>query len=334
MNKKNVLVLGGGIAGISTSLELDNLGYKVFLLEKETRLGGKVTDFCCKATDKCALCGVCLATEKLHEIQKNSKITIHTGASLIDLKGSAMTFKSKIEVKGKIKELDISAVVIATGYKPFDARQKGHLGYKRYENIISGLDLEEMLRNKPDFLASDDFQNIAFIQCVGSRDPHIGHNYCSKVCCKYGIRLANRIKYRYPQKEITIYYMDIQKDGKGFYDQYEKALQQIKFINGIPVRVKINSENNKKINIICEDISNNMMVQKNYDLVVLSIGMDNPVTDKGLDKFIGIERDDAGFFRTRQEGIFLAGACQGPKNIVESIAHGREAALRVAEALR
>ena len=115
------------------------------------------------------------------------------------------------------KQLEVGAVVLAHGFMPFDARQKGQFGYGRYGNVLTGLDVERQMRSDHQFLKRyGEAREIAFIQCVGSRDEQIGHSYCSKVCCKYTLRIADVMRTQLPDAKVTVFCMDIQTTGKDF----------------------------------------------------------------------------------------------------------------------
>jgi heterodisulfide reductase subunit A2 len=150
--------------------------------------------------------------------------------------------------------LSVGAIIVATGFDVFDARRKGSLGYGRYPNVLSGLDLERIF-NREGYLRlptnGKEPRNIAFIQCIGSRDE--GHGYCSHVCCKYAMKLAGLIKYQSPGSQVTIFYIDLQTAGKGFAQFYEVYKENIRFVRGVPVEILQNASGELEVKF--EDIS-------------------------------------------------------------------------------
>jgi heterodisulfide reductase subunit A len=240
-------------------------------------------------------------------------------------------------------ELSVAAIIVATGFDVFDAKEKGALGYGRYPNVLTGLDLERMFHHEGSVkLPSNgkEPQNIAFIQCVGSRDEPIGNGYCSQVCCKYAMRFARLLKYHNPEAKVTIFYIDLQTAGKGFGEFYEECKETIRFVRGIPV--EIYEAPSGELEVRYENLSEGRVMWENFDLVVLSVGITPRRGSWDVARILGINLDDYGFFDARNplqstetnvDGIFLAGTCQGPKDIPESTAHGIQAASRATQAL-
>lgn len=239
------------------------------------------------------------------------------------------------------EEIEADAVIIATGFEPFDAGKVERLGYGRYDAVLTGLDLERLFRERgPEALStiSDgrDPQRIAFVQCVGSRDKTRG--YCSQVCCKYAVRFAAMIKSRNPSAEVKIFYIDLQSSGKGFAEFYEEHRDEIGFVRGVPVEV--GEAASGALEVRFEDISTGRVKREPFDLVVLSVGMVPRRESWELALKLGINLNEHGFFEatdaneTNVKGVFVAGACEGPKDIPDSITHGMAAAEKVMEVLR
>jgi heterodisulfide reductase subunit A len=334
------LVIGGGIAGIAAALGIAENGIAVSILEREEDIGGHGARLCCKATDVCRQCGACIVADKIEQVRANPNVSILTRAELVNLSGAAGAFDATI-VRDNSNELRmrISAVVVATGFAPFDARQKPELGYRTCANVLTGLELEEQIRRTGSIVRPSDGcrpANIAFVQCVGSRDPHIGNDYCSRVCCKYALRMASMLQTRIPDLDVTVFYMDVQVGGKGFYDFYQSCRNTMRFVRAIPVGVLENGSGS--VDVQYEDTARGRVVKEPFDMVVLSVGM-VPAADAGtLAAMLGIGTNGSRFFAGRDatetnltnvDGIVLAGACQGPKDIEGSIAHAQAAALRV-----
>ena len=245
------------------------------------------------------------------------------------------------DIKPEKQKLSVGAIIAATGFEVFNAREVGSLGYSRYPNVLTGLDLERIFQNQGALkLPSNgkEPQNIAFIQCVGSRNE--SHGYCSQVCCKYAMRFARLIQYQNPDAKVTIFYIDLQTAGKGFAEFYEECRESIRFIRGVPVEILETSSGELEVRF--ENISEGKVARETFDLVTLSVGIAPKKDSWDIAKILGINLGDYGFFDTRKplnsietnvEGIFLAGTCQGPKDIPDSIAHATAAAERATEVL-
>jgi len=245
-----------------------------------------------------------------------------------------------IDFRGRPKrqELSVNTIIVATGFEVFDAREIGSLGYGGCPNVLTGLDLERMFNSEGSLkLPSNgkEPRNIAFIQCVGSRNEE--HCYCSQVCCKYAMRFARLIKYQNPNAEVTIFYIDLQTAGKGFAEFYEECKESIRFIPGVPVEIL--EAHSGELEVKFENILEGKVNREVFDLVVLSVGMVPRKDFWDLAKILGINLGNEGFFDTKPldstetnvEGVFLAGTCQGPKDIPGSIAHGMAAAKKATE---
>jgi len=410
LENNHALVIGAGISGIASALELANGGLSVYLIEKEATIGGYAASFCCKATDVCTKCSVCLVPEKINEVVSHPRISILVNSIVTGISGENGNFRVEVfqksqyisperciacgicaevcptepkailsplaeavpysyslnetqclrlkgedcnlcrercptnaidfKSKPKRQELSVGTIIVATGFEVFDARETGSLGYSRYPNVLTGLDLERIFNREGSLkLPSNgkEPQKIAFVQCVGSRNE--SHCYCSQVCCKYAMRFARLIKYQNPNAEVTIFYIDLQTAGKGFDKFYEECKESIRFVRGVPVEIleAPSGELEMKFENILEGKGNREV----FDLVVLSVGMVPMKDSRDLARILGINIGDEGFFdakpfdstETNVEGIFLAGTCQGPKDICDSIAHGMTAAKRATEVL-
>ena len=344
MKHKNALVIGAGIAGITSALEIADRGITVHLVEKNPSIGGHVQGFCCKAVNNiCTKCGACLLNGKADRVKIHPNVKIYFGSNIFDVSKFKDKFSVQIKQKNKNNSLEIDAIVVATGFMPFDAKAKGRFGYGRIPYVFTGLDIEERFREKGEFNLLDKIpKQVAFIQCVGSRDPHLNKGYCSRVCCRYALRLAMMLREAFPEIKVDIFYMDIQSSGKEFnmlYDQC-KGDSKIEFIKSIPTRAQEIPET-KSVRVLYEDIAKAKLAERDYDLLVLSIGIMPSEDNQKIESLLGINTDEFGFFepansfstRTNVQGVFLSGTCEGPKSISESIQHAEKTALDVMEYL-
>jgi len=232
--------------------------------------------------------------------------------------------------------LEADAIVIATGFEPFDPNKKPTYRYCDYPNVISGLDMERIKRDHGALVRPSDGkppEKIAFIQCVGSRDERLGNLWCSRVCCPYALRSAQSVKNKSPEMDITIFYMDIQNTGKNFPVFYQACKSDFRFVRSIPVDIFPEPDDRLRLRVLDETAGETLM--ETFDLVVLSIGiMPNP-ENPAISELFGIELDADGFLAktdalnqtlTSHNGIFLAGTVSGPNTIAGSMAQAGQAA--------
>ena len=234
-------------------------------------------------------------------------------------------------------ELDVGTIIVATGYDPYDPSEKKEWSYEDSENVITGLELERYINAsgptqghvvKPS--DGEKPKSVAFIQCVGSRDEQINKPYCSRVCCMYAMKNAQLIKDHEPDTEVTIYYMDIRAFGKGFEEFYKRSQEKygIKFIRGRPATVLENPD--QSLTIRSEDTLLGKVTEFDYDMVVLSVGLQPPEGAETLRQTLGISKSADGFLMeahpklrpidTLTDGVYLAGVSQGPKDIPDAVA--------------
>ena len=247
--------------------------------------------------------------------------------------------------KPETVEIKVGAIIVATGYKIFDARRNTEYGYGRFKNVITTIELERLLSASGPTMGrllrpSDSTvpKRIAFIQCVGSRDERT-NKYCSRVCCMVSLKNAYAIKERYPDAEITIFYIDIRAFGR-MYEEFYRRVQEkgVRFIRG-KVGEVIENENGNLI-VSYESTLEGEIREEEFDLVVLSIGMEG---NRDLATKLGIGIGEDGFFEvahpklkpaeTNVRGIFLAGCASGPKDIQDSVASAGLAASKAAQLL-
>ena len=245
-----------------------------------------------------------------------------------------------LEEQPSEKAIEADAVVIATGFAPFDAAKEPQYGYGRLPNVVTAIELEETLRYAGEPLRPSDGRRagrIAFVQCVGSRERRTGNSYCSQVCCMYASRLASTIKANWPETDITIFYMDLQTFGKGFTEFIERSSEQITFIREMPGSIEREPSTGDLV-IKVEEKETNKVAERAFDVVVLSVGITPGPDTQKLAEMLDVEIDVHGFFKTadplnvaatKNSRVFLAGACQGPKDIADSIAQANSCAEKV-----
>ncbi|MFQ5836268.1 MAG: 4Fe-4S binding protein, partial [Candidatus Bathyarchaeia archaeon] len=247
-------------------------------------------------------------------------------------------------------ELEVGAIIVAIGYDPYDPTKDEEYGYGVYPNVITGLEMERLLSaagptggvvNRPSDLKEP--KRVAFVQCVGSRSLR-RNPYCSRVCCMYSVKHARQLKEKHPEMDVCVFYMDIRAFGKGFEEFYEQTAREYKakFIRG---RVSEIVEDSKTHNLIvrAEETILNRPMELEFDMVVLAIGLEAPTSTEKIREILRISRSPDNFLQeahpklrpvdTLSAGIFIAGACQGPKDIPDSVAQAKAAASSAAALL-
>lgn len=248
---------------------------------------------------------------------------------------------------------EVGAIIVATGYKlykidkkPDDSPIKGYgeYGYGKYKDVVDGLQFERIASasgpTSGEFKRPSDGKEpkkIVFIQCVGSRDESKGFSYCSKICCMYTAKHAMLYKHKVHDGEAYVFYMDIRSGGKMYDEFVRRAIEEdgVKYIRG---RVSKISEKDGKYIVKGEDTIAGMPVEIDADMVVLATAMIAQQDASELAQTIGIPYDKYGFYNEAHPklrpiesttgGVFLAGACQSPKDIPESVAMASAAAAK------
>ena len=243
--------------------------------------------------------------------------------------------------RDKEMDLDVGAVVLATGFDLYDPGAKSEYGYKRYPNVLSALEYERMLSasgpttgdvKRPSDGAHP--KKVAFIQCVGSRDQE--HEYCSSVCCTFANKQAMLTIDHVPECEPEIFLMDMRAQGKGFDAFYQRALDKgVKFIRSRPSYIKEDPLSDDLL-ISWED-EGGKLHESRYDMVVLSAGLEPARKAQEAAGHLGIALNRHGFcelhefepLATSREGVFVVGPFGEPKDIPDSVAQASAAAAKV-----
>jgi len=428
---KNCLVIGAGIAGIQSALDLGDAGFKVYLVEKEPSIGGNmpkvVKTF---PTDDCAMCTV---SPKMNEVAAHENVEIFSYSEVKEVSGTIGNFNITIEkkarfvddekcvgcgncmekcpvkvpdeynqclgerpaahisfpsavpniatidaksclyqTKGKPKgkdvckicveacpadaidhdqepeeiKLNVGAIIVATGYKEYDASLKGNYGFGRYPNVITQMQLARMIDpNGPTkgriMRPSDNKEpkEIVMVQCVGSRDDKpTGRPYCSRVCCMVALKHAKLLKRDIIKDcQIDICYIDIRSFGKG-HEEYYRGVQDlgVRLTRGRPGEIIRGEDGNLIVRV--EDTFTQTLREIDAELVVLSTATDPSDGTIEIANLLGIAKEATGFVRefhpklkpcdTSLEGIFVAGGAQSPKDISDTVAQASGAAAR------
>jgi heterodisulfide reductase subunit A len=339
MQRKKVAIIGAGIAGMEAAGKLSAMGFDVCLLEKEQKIGGHIANWHHVFPDR----------KPAHEIVSQLKTAISKNISVIY--GAEVNKATDVEGVFELnltngKQVNANAVLLTTGFDLFQAAKKEEYGYKIYSNVITSADLEAKLSSEKQLKNGKGIvpKRIAFIHCVGSRDEKTGNRYCSKVCCVTAVKQAIEVKQANPSAEVYCFYMDLRMFDRYFEDLYYEAQTKygIRFIRG---RLSEACENpDGGIILKAEDTLAGKPIKMTVDMAVLMTGM---VASRGTleasslfevelgdDLFIKTADNHSQLNITNRKGVFVSGACTGPKSIAETLADARSAAIMIESYLK
>jgi heterodisulfide reductase subunit A len=419
------LVIGGGIAGMNAALDLAEMGFKVYLLEKGESIGGHMAQL--DKTFPTLDCSICIEGPKMVDVGRHPNIEIISYADLLNVSGFIGNFKVRIrknpryviaenctgcgeckdvcpieypnewdmglgvrkaisvpfdqavplvytinrdyciecykcvdacgarqainfDQKPEELELEVGAIIVATGYDIYLPYDNQLYGYGKYTNVITSLEFERLIlaagpTGGKVVRASDGQKphSVAFIQCVGSRDTN-KYPYCSNFCCMYTLKHVVQLKEKYKEDiEVYVFYMDMRTNFKGFEEFYQRARELgVNFIRGRVSRIFEDPKTNNLI-IHAEDANLGMPIEVEAEMVVLATAAIPKKGTEEIARILNLTRGADGFFMESHpklkpldaptDGIFLAGACQGPKDIPYSVSQGCGAAARAATVL-
>ncbi|MGQ9530653.1 MAG: CoB-CoM heterodisulfide reductase HdrA2, partial [Candidatus Bathycorpusculaceae bacterium] len=419
------LVIGGGIAGMNAALDLAEMGFKVYLLEKGESIGGHMAQL--DKTFPTLDCSICIEGPKMVDVGRHPNIEIISFADLLSVSGFIGNFKVKIrknpryviaenctgcgeckevcpieypnewdmnlgvrkaisvpfdqavplvytinkdyciecykcvdacgarqainfEQKPEEIELEVGAIIVATGYDIYLPYDNQLYGYGKYPNVITSLEFERLIlaagpTGGKVVRASDGQKphSVAFIQCVGSRDTN-KYPYCSNFCCMYTLKHVVQLKEKYKEDvEVYVFYMDIRSNFKGFEEFYQRARELgVNFIRGRVSRILEVPETNNLL-IHAEDMTLGQPIEVDAEMVVLATAAIPKKDSEEVARILNLTRGADGFFMESHpklkpldaptDGIFLAGSCQAPKDIPYSVSQGSGAASRAATVL-
>jgi heterodisulfide reductase subunit A len=412
---REILIVGGGIAGITAALELGYLGFKVHLVERRSSIGGNMA----KLTKVFPTldCAQCILTPRMAEVGRNTNVNLLTYAEVQDVGGRPGNYAVKVfmkprgvivekcrscgvcanvcpvtvpdefnegrsqrkaayidfaqavpsaytidfdactkcgeceklcpakainlEDKGSIVDLDVGSLILATGYKLYDARNLEIYGYGNYKDVITMMDLERLTSatgptggyiKRAD---GSDVRRIAIVLCAGSRDKN-NITYCSRICCMYSLKQAFILK-KMLDIEVTIYYIDIRATGKGYEELYWRNEEVgVQFVKGKVAEVYKN--NNGKLVVLTEDTLSSEIREDEYDMVALATPMISPTGLKELADKMKVPIGEHGFVTEKHPkldpvdslvtGIFVSGCALSPKDVRDTVSDSLGAAAR------
>lgn len=327
---ENIIIIGGGPCGLEAAKTLRDLGYAPIILEKKQELGGHLRKW-----DRLFPEGV-QAKQVLKELTSGLKgIEWHTSVDIETIeksrKGYTVTLSTGVSYNSP-------ALLLTNGFKLFPAEKKEEYGYGIYDKVITNADLEQYFAKGKDNVIKKP-KTIGFVHCVGSRDEKVGNRQCSKVCCATAVKQACEMKELFPDATIYSFYMDLRLFGRNYEDMYLTAQKKygIRYIRG-------------RVSEVSEDIDGSLIVKAEdtllckplrlkIDLLVLMTGIVPENSSASLAQQLNIELGEDGFYKPKDtilepcmadnNGLFMAGACTGPKTIPETLSEARAAAVQI-----
>jgi quinone-modifying oxidoreductase, subunit QmoA len=410
-----ILVVGGGIAGITAAVEAAEAGYEVVIVEKEAYLGGRVAQLNKYFPKLCPpACGLEINFQR---IKKSPQIHFYTDAEVEKISGGPGNFEVTIrqhpryvndrctgcnacaevcpverpdpfnlnmsntkaaylphttafpmkyaiddsvctmsecakcadackygaidlEMKPETIQLNVGAVILATGWKPYDAKRIDNLGFGRYSDVVTNMMMERLAApsgpTQGRIVRPSDgkpVQSVAFIQCAGSRDTtHLG--YCSSICCLASLKQATYLREKNPDSKVYVFYIDLRTPGT--YEVFSQKVQNdpnVSVIKGKVAKI-VEDPSTHELTVEAEDILAERMLQVKVDLVVLATGMAASFDD-GREAFPAAADSDHFFLEEDSApGIIPAGCARGPFDVASSVRDATAAAMKAIQAVR
>ncbi len=346
-----IMVLGGGVTGLNAALGAANTGYDVVLVEKEDKLGGFAAKLYKQTPTKHPYTQAEQPSvdELIRKVEGNDKIKVLTKAELQLIKGAPGKYTVTVKSGGEEQELFIGSVVLATGWKPYDASKLGHLGYGKIKNVVTNVELETMAKEGKLQRPSDGqpVKSAAFIQCAGQRDPeHLP--YCSSVCCMGSLKQAGYIREKDDDAKAFIFYKDMRTPG--VYENYYREVQDDPGIFLTKSEIQEVSEDGEgKVVVKVTDTLLGEDVEVAVDLLVLATGMVPTIAEEAVLKLgyrLGEQLPDMELFNgfadsnyicfpyeTRRTGIYAAGCVRQPMSMSTAKDDAAGAALKSIQCL-
>jgi quinone-modifying oxidoreductase subunit QmoB len=319
-----ILVVGGGITGITAAIDGAKAGYKVHIIEKEEKLGGWLNKLYKQIPYSAPYAKLVNpeVEDRLKELESFDNIQIYTSTTIKEISGQPGQFEVQL-LNGKEEKITVGSIVTATGWQPYDANKLSHLGYGN-PKVLTNVEFEDFVKNNPE---KEFPKNVLFIQCAGSRDKdHLP--YCSGFCCGTSLKQAKYIRDLSPESNVFMVYKDIRT--LGLYEEFYKEVQkddQIFFTKG---EIQEITENNNDLSVNVKDTLIGEDISLSVDMIVLATGMvPNGTEDLNLNYRLGkglpelkYNFSDSHFicfpYETRRTGIYAAGSLRAPMDIASS----------------
>ncbi len=244
-------------------------------------------------------------------------------------------------------EVEVGSIIVATGFQQFDPEVMYTYGYNRFDNVLTGLEFERLSNASGPTNGSivksngEKPKSVAILHCIGSRDENY-HKYCSRVCCMYSLKYAHLLREKLPDVDIYQLYIDMRCAGSGYEEFYLRLQEErVNFIRGRAAEitdVAETAEEKDKLVVLCEDTLVRRKRRLPVDMVIMSCALEPSSGSAQIGKVLSMSKKADGFFlekhpkldpiATMTDGIFIAGCCQSPKDIPDTVAQASAAAAR------
>jgi heterodisulfide reductase subunit A len=346
MSFDTVAVIGGGPAGLRAAHGVAEIGGKVLLIEQRDFLGGtpiaeRYAGLTPHGEPARPQIEAMIAAVTAHQ-----DVDVRTGTVMTAVDGEPGAFTLTLRGREGEQRAECGAIIIATGFSHFDpGRETQMYGYYEFPDVITLSDLEGMLSDHQVVRPSNGQapQRVCFIQCVGSRDRHIGNEYCSKVCCGVASKEAIEVRQLLPDSKVYIFYIDMRMYGYWENQIYWPAQEKhhVQYVKGIISEVLGKGD---RLLVRGEDTTMGRPMELEMDLVVLSVGMEASPGTRQTAAMLGAAQNKYGFVdavgspldtvSTSRDGVFACGAALGPADLEDSVSSGAAAAMKAFAFLR
>lgn len=341
--KPDTLIIGGGIAGMSAALEIAGAGKKVFIVEKESELGGQAVKL--DLTFPYMSSATQLIKPKINKIHGHPNIEVYLDSKVKEISGYVGNFDAVITPNGgKEIEIEMGNIVVATGLKPFDPSVIENYGYGKLPDVVTSLEFEKMLADGNVVTKEGKVPaHVAIIHCVGSRNEEY-HEYCSRTCCTTALKFSNQVKNMLPRSNVYQLYSDMRSFNKGCEEFYNRTARSgVMFLNfekgQLPVVSEAPPNDECRMVINMHESLSGEDVEVPADMIVLMVAQEAREDSKEVAHLAGISSCGSDFFiekhpkldpvATTTDGVYIAGACAAPKDIPDAVAQGQAAAARI-----
>ena len=338
------MVLGGGITGMTAALRIAGQGRKVYLVERSDELGGRAIGVGRAGPHMNSVAA--LLDNLTTRVNDSAYIDVLTGTVVGEVSGFVGNFL--VRLANGTRELTVGAIVVATGTQPFDAKKLHRSGYGRFPNVVTSTQFEEMAASGRFTTESGKApRRVAIIHCVGSRDSET-HSYCSRTCCMDALRFSNILRDALPDAAIYQAYSDMRAFGRDAEEFYARTAERdvtfLLFDKLLPPTVsEAPAGDPYPLLVTMDEIATGIAIEVPADLVVLMVAREACSDAKDVAKLVSISVDKDGFFiekhpkldpaATTTDGIYIAGSCQGPKDIPDCMSQAGATAARVLAAI-
>lgn len=337
------LIIGGGISGLSAAMEIAEANKQVYIIEKSNSLGGLAFQLDLSFPDFTSITNHLKVL--IHKVIANKNIRVFTRVTLQKIDGYYGNFTTEFEYNNSKVELNFGNIIVATGLQPFNPIRIPEYSYKELVNVITSSELETRIIENKDLIASGkNPENIVLIHCVGSRNSNF-HQYCSRICCSTALKYAHQLSAALPETNIYNLYSEMRCYGKACEELYtESSKRRITFLmfdqqQNLPEIRALDETEDGEMTIRFNELLSGERVEVVADLVILMVGLEANEDAAETGHMVGISSDEYGFYMekhpkldpvaTTTDGVYIAGTCQGPKSIEESINQAKAASARI-----